>query len=249
MSKVDEHRAAFREAEDVDGYLLSNSGLPGPRANLELLRAAVEECTGEDIERWLSHDADAAPVGSREEFLAACGAAALGKLLAGGDVSALPRLRACANDSRWRTREGVAMALQRWGAPEPTAMLDAAQEWASGTRLEQRSAVAGPCEPSLLRDPDFARRTLDILDVVTESIVGAKDRRSDDFHALRKGLGYCWSVAVAAIPDEGKSRMERWCAIRTSGGPDVRWVMRENLKKNRLKKLDPEWAAESLKRL
>ena len=28
--------------------------------------------------------------------------------------------------------------------------------------------------------------------------VDAKERRLDEFKALRKGLGYCWSVAVAA---------------------------------------------------
>jgi hypothetical protein len=66
------------------------------------------------------------------------------------------------------------------------------------------------------------------------------DRRTEPFRVLRKGLGYCWSVAVVAVPDDGKARMERWLA---SDDPDVRWVMRENLRKARLKRLDPEWVA------
>ncbi len=62
---------------------------------------------------------------------------------------------------------------------------------------------------------------------------------------LRKGLGYCWSVAVAALPEPGKARMERWLA---SDDPDVRWIMRENLKKARLQRLDPEWVARMQRR-
>jgi hypothetical protein len=57
---------------------------------------------------------------------------------------------------------------------------------------------------------------------------------------LRKGLGYCWSVAVVALPDEGKRHMARWLA---SSDPDVRWIIRENLKKKRLERLDAAWTA------
>jgi hypothetical protein len=32
--------------------------------------------------------------------------------------------------------------------------------------------------------------------------------------------------------------MEKWFA---GHNPDIRWIMRENLKKNRLRKLDPAW--------
>jgi hypothetical protein len=57
---------------------------------------------------------------------------------------------------------------------------------------------------------------------------------------LRQGLGYCWSVAVAALPDEGFPRMERLASL---DDPDVRWVVRENLKKARLARADPERTA------
>ena len=52
---------------------------------------------------------------------------------------------------------------------------------------------------------------------------------------LRKALGYCWSVAVAALPGPGFDRLARWAA---SDDPDVRWVVRENLKKARLTRAD-----------
>jgi len=58
---------------------------------------------------------------------------------------------------------------------------------------------------------------------------------------LRQALGSCWSVAVAALPAEGFDRLERWAA---GDDPDVRWVLRENLKKARLAKADRARCAE-----
>ena len=77
-----------------------------------------------------------------------------------------------------------------------------------------------------------------ILDAITSSLMGVSDRRSDDFKTLRQGLAYCWSVAVAALPAEGKPAMEKWLQ---SSDRDVIWLMKENLKKNRLQRIDPAW--------
>ena len=43
---------------------------------------------------------------------------------------------------------------------------------------------------------------------------------------------------MAALPREGKRRMEKWF---TTADKDVIWVMRENLKKNRLARMDSQW--------
>ena len=79
---------------------------------------------------------------------------------------------------------------------------------------------------------------LHILHKVTASLQNIEDRRSNDFKALRKGLGYCWSVAVVALPEVGKQMMEQWFI---SENKDVRWVMKENLKKKRLLRMDADW--------
>ncbi len=139
----------------------------------------------------------------------------------------LGALRAQANDPRWRVREGVAMALQRLGWE---AILPAMREWAAGTPLERRAVVGGLCEPALL-DASRAVILLGLLDEITDGVTREPDRRSDEFKALRKALGYGWSVAVAAAPDEGRRAMGRW---RESGDRDVAWIMRENLKKKRI---------------
>jgi hypothetical protein len=92
----------------------------------------------------------------------------------------------------------------------------------------------------LLANPARVERVLGLLDRVTQSLLTEVDRWQADFKTLRQALGYCWSVAVAASPEAGKLRMERWFQAEDHNN---RWVMRENLKKARLQRLDPAWAA------
>ena len=233
-------RVAALSGPDRDAYLLAESRLPGPRANLELLAAAVDEATPGELRRWAALTSDAAPPNTPAEFLATVGAAGLGRLVVDGDRTVLAELRRLASDPRWRVREGVAMALQRIGRDDMTALVGIALDWARGSRYEQRAAVAGLAEPPLMTDPGTVAAGLDIFDEITGSIVGAPDRPSDGLTALGKALGYGWSVLVAAAPEIGKPRMERWLA---SPDPHVRRVMRENLAKGRLERADAAWVA------
>ena len=246
MNKVEAYRVRLRTLSEWDAFLLSESGLPGPRGNIELARAVAEEGDEKLFERYLAFDAEKAPTNSPHEFLAFCGVLGLGKLLAGGDRNVLPQLRRHASDARWRTREAVAMALQRLGQSDMDALLQEMEDWSQGSYLEQRAAVAALCEPSQLREASQVASVLDILDRVTTSMQEAADRRNEEFRVLRKGLGYCWSVAVAAHPEAGKKRMERWFP---SEDLDVRWVMKENLRKKRLARMDAEWVATARQQL
>jgi len=142
------------------------------------------------------------------------------------------------------------MALQRWGDADMPALLAETADWARGNPWEQRAAAAALCEPRLLKQPEHAAAVMRILDEITASIptlARSCERSSpagqsgrDAFKTLRQGLAYCWSVAIVALPDAGKPLMEKWLA---SPDPDIRWIMRENLKKNRLAKMDTAWVA------
>jgi hypothetical protein len=240
MSKLDSYRKALSTTSDWDEYLLKESGLPGPRANLELVQAAADLGTPEQFRRWLALEPAATPAKTALEFLPVCGAVGLGRLLAEGQLGVLPELRQHANDTRWRVREGVAMALQRWGDADMGGPVKAMKDWANGTWLERRATAAGLCEPRLLADGKHAKAVLKLLDVITRAVAkaGPADRKGDDFKALRQGLAYCWSVAVAAAPADGKAAMEKWLAGQDK---DVLWIMKENLKKNRLARMDAAW--------
>jgi hypothetical protein len=230
VTAVADHRAVLRglPPEEWDIYLAANSGLPGPRANLELLHAVADEADPARIRRYAA---------SPDEYEGACGAVGLGRLLAAGDDHVLLELMPLACDERWRVREGVAMALQRLGDAHMPALLAVAADWAGGGPLLQRAALAGVCEPRFLAAPEVAEAVLDLVDRVTASLIAlaSGERRRGDVRVLRQALGYCWSVAVAALPVDGFARLERWADL---DDPDARWIVRENLKKARLSRAD-----------
>ena len=238
MTKTQEYRTRLRALDDWDPFLLKESGLPGPRGNLELAQAVADEGSLPLFQCYVTYTVDKAPTNSPYEFLAFCGIVGLGRLLAEGNGGILRILRHFASDPRWRVREGVATALQRLGEVDMGRLIAEMKDWSRGTLLERRAAVAALCEPKLLGQAKHVKAVLQILDRVTASIEQSGDRKGEDFLTLRKGLGYCWSVAVAALPGEGKTKMEKWLA---RSDKDVRWIMKENLKKQRLTRMDAKW--------
>lgn len=209
-------------------YLDAHSGLPGPRGNLELLQAAVDEGDASWFDTLLADP---------DEYRVTVGAVGLGRLLSECPNSDLVfRLHSLASDPRWRVREGVAMALQRLGDADLNRLRELAQAWAEDPDpLVQRAAAAGICEPRLLRNPETAVMAVRLCATITESLAArpAEQRRTAGVRTLRQALGYCWSVAVAADPEAG---LPIFLALAGSSDPDVAWVVRENRRKARLKR-------------
>lgn len=128
-------------------------------------------------------------------------------------------------------------------------MLEVVEKWAADpSLLVCRAAIAGACEPRLLRRPDAVRRVLGVLHQATAALAACSPEQthSEPFRVLRLALAYCWSVAVAAAPDPGFDRFERWLA---DGSRDVRWMMRKNLTKARMRKADPQRCIDLERRL
>lgn len=234
---ADAHRAALSALpHDAWGdYLDAHSGLPGPRGNLELLAAAGDLAPADLLRAWAV---------AEDEYRAAVGTAGLGRLAAEGDPAAPQELRERASDARWRVREAVAMALQRLGDADHERLHALADTWATGSPLEQRAAIAGVCEPRLLRAPEDAAHAVTLVARVTAALAAlpAERRRADDARTLRQALGYCWSVAVAADPAGGFPALEALVDL-ASHDADVRWVLRQNLAKARLARADAERTA------
>lgn len=232
MSKLAEHRAALQDLDPgaVPAYLTARSGLPGPRGNLELM-GAFGDVAPRDLVLELADDPG--------EYLRACGTAALGRLVleTPDDTGLVALLHARAADPLWRVREAAAMALQRIGDGDPAVLRALVAPWARDPHpLVRRAAVAGVCEPRLLKDPATATAALDACAVATASIeaLPAGDRRHPDVRTLRQALGYCWSVAVAGAPEAG---LPAYRTLTGSPDPDTAWIARENAKKSRLARL------------
>jgi hypothetical protein len=238
MNKADGYRQVLKTFAIWEPYLIKESGLPGPRGNLELAQVVADEGNRQLFEHFLTYTPEVAPVNSPQEFLAFCGVVGMGKLLADGNDEILGTLRSYASDPRWRMREGVAMALQRLGNKNMRKLLDAMENWSRGNWYEKRAAAAALAEPVLLKNEKEALRALQILDGMTVSMENYGDLRNEGFRVFRQGLGYCWSVVVTAVPADGKQLMEKWL---TCNDPIIRRVMQENLKKKRLERMDPDW--------
>jgi hypothetical protein len=235
MSKMNDYRQTLKELDDWIPFLRKESGLPGPRGNLELAYAVAEEGNKEQFENLLSfHQADE---NTPEVFLMFCGIVGLGKLAA-NEQELFEQVREYAADSRWRIREAVATGLQLAGDQDMDLMLEEMQKWSKGNWYEKRAAAAALAEPRLLKQPKYAKKVLQVLDKITASMEKNDDPKDESFKVLRQAMGYCWSIAIVALPEAGKPMMEKW--LNSSNKP-ILWMMKENLKKNRLVKMDPQW--------
>jgi hypothetical protein len=245
-------------AENLMEYLASNSNLPGPRGNLELADAfadVVSDYEGDCEKLWslcmrLSRfSLVEAPVNNPREFLVFCGARGVGVLGTSSRFfqEAMCRLKELASDARWRTREGVAMALQNMIAGQPQETLKELARWIKGDNwLAMRSVAAGVAEPALLKDEATAHEAFELHKQIFSRIMVAKERKSSEFRTLRQGLGYSLSVVVREVPKEGFAYMQQ---LAEQQDADVLWIVKENLKKNRLLKNFPEEVAATKKLL
>jgi hypothetical protein len=237
--------------EEIRGYLASNSNLPGPRGNLELAYAfaeVAEDCSARDphkmwelASRLVSVSPEEAPVNNPKEFLPFCGAIILGAIGSVYDefcLRAYALLKRLANDPRWRTREGVAMGIQRLVARRGLSAFKELSMWiAKNDWLAMRAVAAGVAEPALLRDKQNAGYALELHKMIFTRIFASGDRKTVEFKTLRKTLGYSLSVVTNAAPKEGFGYIRR---IINTDDADVQWVIKENLTKNRLVKNFPK---------
>lgn len=245
-NKVNSYVEKLNNLKDWDSYLLKESGLPGPRGNLELAQAFADVAGEALIKKYISMKPSDAPENSPQLFLTFCGVVGLGTLVNKGKLDYLKQLRQFASDHRWRIREAVAIALQRIGDANIGFLLQEMKGWSKGNLFEKRAAIAALCEPRLLASENVSSSVVDIIDDVTSSIVDREDAKTEAFEVLRKGLAYCWSVAVAACPEKGRKLFEKWVG---NGDKDVIWIVKENLKKNRLLKMDKEWVSNQVAKL
>ena len=262
MTKREQHAEELKEIlsqfpkRDVSielyAYITANSNLPGPRGNLELA-AAFEDVifnqTNVDAVRdfWnlcvtmTNLSAEEAPVGNPKELIVFCGARGIGAIGAAHpeyQLEALHRLEELSQDTRWRLREGVAMAIQKMIVEDSIIVQEELDRWIGcGNWLVLRGAVAGIAEPKLLVKADFAKWSIEAHRKVFDRIINSSDRKSGEFRILRKALGYSLSVVVKANPDEGFHLLGE---LIEKDDSDLKWIIKENLKKKRLTTTFPD---------
>jgi hypothetical protein len=244
----------------LEHYLTSHSGLPGPRMNLALANAfagqiAALVCTDQPpveaveslLDGWAAMNTHEANT-SDPRVILPCSA-----VLSYGYVGAarpdwwddeIAKLHRAASDSRWRVREMVAAALQQMLAADWSRTLIRLYRWLadSPTPLIARAAAAAVAEPALLTDVDRGTDAVAIQEAAVTLLeeLSSETRRSEDGRTLRKALGFTISVSTAAAPEAGFALLRRFAA---STDPDLHWIVRENVKKSRLKHWPDQLAA------
>jgi hypothetical protein len=233
-------------------YLASGSNLPGPRGNLELADALVDavskipKVTGQKLwrlsERLCEFTPDIAPTNNPKEFVAFCGVRLLGAInppdVSGSQI--LAKLREHAHDPRWRMRESVAMSIQAL-IEKDSGVLKKLEGWVTDEDwLGMRGVAAGVAEPRLMKKRGAPEQALHLHKMIISRVAEAGNRGGEEFNALRKTLGYSLSVAVCGAPTEGFEYLRRLAAGENK---DIGWIVRENLRKNRLISRFPEEVA------
>jgi len=233
--------------KQLQALLEENSGLPGPRANLELVASFADAVSRMHLEDWqwdyLLETAATSPTKAPENtpraYVSVCSLVALGALYGTGlprprRRAALSAIKTAAVDSRWRVREAAAMGLQHIGEADREMLKGIVTDWLpDASALELRAIAAGLAHPPILSDEAFADFCLDTARGILAAIsrMDAKSRKQDSFRVLRQGMGYALSVFVAKRPGEGFTLMRKSAAIHDD---DIAWIVRENLKKKRL---------------
>lgn len=217
--------------------LLKNSGLPGPRGNLELLYSFSREASESDVKECFSFYSDDLS-NSPEEFVVMCGITGYCVSNRKNIKKTIGYIRGYASHSSWRIREAVAIGIQEIAEGNMDEIISNLMNWIDGNDYEKRAVIAALCEPKLLKQEQTVVTLFKILDKITMDFKSIEGKLSDSQNTLRKTLGYGWSVAIAALPVEGKKAFSR---IAESDNKQIKWIVRENLKKNRLAKMDRVW--------
>jgi len=217
----------------LEDFIIKNSNLPGPRGNLELAFAFAEVYDDfNTLQEWISITEDQADVNDPKSFLAFCSAVCMGKLYTKKkNPKIISILKNSANDGRWRMREAVAFGFQIIGENNFDEMKRIFSDWIKkSNNLEKRAILVSLAHPPILNEHN-AEFCFDITDIILKQM-----NKENGFEVLKKGLEFTISVFAAANPEIGFSFIEKW----TGKDKIIDKIMKENLKKNRLVKKNPE---------
>jgi hypothetical protein len=235
-------RLFIDDPKKLERFVIENSDLPGPRANLELAFALSEVYENKEVlEKWIEINAGQAGDNDPRSFLPFCSAVCLGRLYAKTkDKKIIGILKKLASDDRWRIREAVAFGFQRIGEDNLSELKRIFTEWiAKSNNCEKRAILVSLAHPKIL-DRNTSLFCFEILENIFEHM-----ERDDDFDILKKGLEFTISVFAAANPEYGFPFLEKWIGRNKV----IDNIIKSNLKKNRLLKKHPNKVGELLKKM
>jgi hypothetical protein len=224
-------------------FLARHSGLPGVRANGEIVlafasHAATRGKRADALVRSMTLlDADRAPGGTELEILPMCGVAALGARGA-SDPKAVPvvldYLEAAAEDLRYRVREEVPRALARIGSVRGAPLVDEVSGWMDGFFQAAAVLVAAADHawlPTIL-EPDALVSRLDEGFQLARGADRATERYPG-YKSLVDALSTTPGVFAARFGAPVFDRLVAWSTVKE---PKLREAIASSLRGTRLTK-------------
>jgi hypothetical protein len=133
--------------------------------------------------------------------------------------------------------------LQEMIVKEPAYVVNLLEDWCrQPDAMLLRNAVIVLSEPRLLKtDPNVIASCLSFHKrAISFYLKSSKlERKTSDFQLLKKTLGFSASVLISVDPTHFPL-LEDWA---TNDDADVRWIVKENLKKARIAKAFPDKVA------
>jgi hypothetical protein len=225
--------------------LEKHSGLPGPRANLELAAALGDAAASADaagrrlLLEWARLTPDEAPHGTRAEYVPVAALCALG-VVAAQPVerdACVTALHDAASDPRWRLREAAALGLQRLGELDSPVLVELLRPWADDSDLVVRLVMVTAAHPPILDRADVRAVGWDAADHALERVRRRRTESAETLRVLTAALSFAPSVYAAAEPREGFRRLGRWAEARELA---VKKLVAANLRKARLARKYPD---------
>jgi hypothetical protein len=224
-------------------FLARHSGLPGVRANGEIVlafasHAATRGKRADALVRSMTLlDADRAPGGTELEILPMCGVAALGARGA-SDPKAVPvvldYLETAAEDLRYRVRDEVPRALARIGSVRGAPLVDEVKGWMDGFFQAAAVLVAAADHawlPTIL-EPDALVSRLDEAFQLARAADRATERYPG-YKSLVDALSTTPGVFAARFGAPVFDRLVAWSTVKE---PKLREAIASSLRGTRLTK-------------
>lgn len=241
---TEKHNSQRNQSFSID-YLRRKSGLPGPRANLGLMYSFARKASMDDIYACLLVNSKEQK-DPQDEFVLMCGIVGYCFQKRKEYAEVLAEIRPFASSPSWRIREAVAIGIQEMVDNNLPEIMNLLETWVNGTYFENRAVVAALCEPKLLKNEEDIRRIFRIVKKITMKFLLINGKLTNEQESLRKTLGYAWSILIAASPVDGRPEFEK---LATNTNQHIQWIVRENLRKNRLLEMDKLWVEKLLRKL
>jgi hypothetical protein len=230
-----------RDEEKLTGFLVENSNLPGPRANLMLAMELGKLVSNS----WDGHSEflkKCINAWTKDEYLRTCRNITLGYIMAEHpeEDEWIARILYEDNFSEgWRPREAVTIGLCRALERRPDDTLALLEKWnKKGDLTVLRNTLVALADPHNLKENEKIRDSLRLYTILAmDAIKNEKETKSKGYDILKKSLGF--TVSVAAVEDPKMMQLlDTWVDSDTRPWKNI---LRSNLKKSRLIKKYPEW--------